>query len=146
MLDTASLEDYIRSLIAKYGIEDHTTIYINSDNIPSLLDNADIYLSTSLFEGLSNSILEAMNADLPVVATNVGDNSYMVKHGHNGYLASIGDFRNLGDYILSLANDADKRLNMGRRSKELLEAHFTGRKFTDNYLVYISSFLKNDKK
>lgn len=119
------LEGHIRSLIAKYGIEPTTKIYINSDNIPTLLADADIYLSTSLFEGLSNSILEAMNADLPIVATNVGDNSYMVKDGQNGYLASIGDFGILGDYILTLANDADKRMDMGRMSKEMLDAHFT---------------------
>lgn len=51
-----------------------------------MLDKADIYLSTSLFEGTSNSIMEAMNADLPIVATNVGDNGLLVKNEINGFL------------------------------------------------------------
>lgn len=74
------METQVRKWIRQYVIDDITTIYINPNNIAELLDQADIYISTSLFEGTSNSIMEAMNADLPIVATNVGDNGQLVQN------------------------------------------------------------------
>lgn len=75
-----NMETQVRKWIRQYVIDDITTIYINPNNIAELLDQADIYISTSLFEGTSNSIMEAMNADLPIVATNVGDNGQLVQN------------------------------------------------------------------
>lgn len=83
-----SLEAQIREWIKQYGIDDITTVYINPNNIAELLDQANIYISTSLFEGTSNSIMEAMNADLPIVATNVGDNGQLVQNRENGFLSN----------------------------------------------------------
>jgi glycosyltransferase involved in cell wall biosynthesis len=65
------------------NIMNRIKIFINPANIPDILNECDIYLSTSLFEGLSNSIMEAMVAGLPVIATDVGDNKYLVKDGFN---------------------------------------------------------------
>ena len=72
------LEDQIRRWVKKYGVEDVVEFHIHPNNIPDLLSQADIYISTSLFEGTSNSIMEAMNWCLPVVCTNVGDNGKLV--------------------------------------------------------------------
>lgn len=137
------LEGHIRSLISKHGIGHATKIYINSDNISSLLAKADIYLSTSLFEGLSNSILEAMNADLPIVATNVGDNAHIVKDGLNGILADVADSEALSQAIISLAGNRDKRCQMGVKSKDILLKDFTRDIFTRRYNVFMASFEKS---
>ena len=85
------LEQEIRSLADSLKIMNRIKIFINPANIPDILKECDIYLSTSLFEGLSNSIMEAMLAGLPVIATDVGDNKYLVKNGINGYLVPCGD-------------------------------------------------------
>ena len=64
------LEAQIREWVELYGIKDRTDIHIKPNNVSELERNADIYISTSLFEGTSNSIMEALNWSLPVVATN----------------------------------------------------------------------------
>ena len=85
------LERNIRKWVEEYGIEKQALIYINPNNTQELLRDADIYLSTSIFEGTSNSIMEAMNWSLPVVATDVGDNKYLIHNNENGFIHKIGD-------------------------------------------------------
>ena len=127
------LENEVRGWVKQYGIEGITTIYINPDNIAELLDKADIYLSTSLFEGTSNSIMEAMNADLPIVCTNVGDNAYLVKDGKNGYLTEVGNVNRLAKAMIHLLGDAGLRKEMGRLGKQLLAENYSMESFREAY-------------
>lgn len=126
-------EQHIRSYVKQCGIDDVVEFHINPDNIPELLDTSDIYLSTSLFEGTSNSIMEALNANLPVVCTNVGDNSYLVHDGENGYLAKTGDYDMIAKLLLNLIENYQKRLDMGRISKEILMQDYSMMKFKEKY-------------
>ena len=121
----------------KEGIEDITEMLINPDDIPDYLDRADIYLSTSLFEGTSNSIMEAMNANLPVIATDVGDNRYLVKDGVNGFMAEKKDVAALADHIRTLAQDRNLRLRFGENSKNLLREKYSMDTFRDRYIEII---------
>src|SRR5664280_952701 len=73
------LEKEIRHLAEELNLQKEVEILINPPNIPDILKTCNIYLSASLYEGLSNSIMEAMVAGLPVIATNVGDNCYLIK-------------------------------------------------------------------
>ena len=127
------LESKIRSWLKEYDIEDITTVYINPNNIPDLLNKADIYLSTSLFEGTSNSIMEGMNADMPIVCTNVGDNNCLVKEGYNGFLAPIGDYSLLANRIIDLLEDDKLCRQMGKRSKERLQENYSVEIFRKRY-------------
>lgn len=132
------LEANIREWVNIYEINDITHIYINPDNISVLLDNADIYLSTSLFEGTSNSIMEAMNADLPIVATNVGDNNYLVNDGYNGYLCNTKDYNKISNCLAVLVKDKDKRILFGKTSKQILQKNFSTNYFIKKYLKLIN--------
>lgn len=135
------LEAQIRGWVKQYDIEDITTIYINPPHIPELLNGADIYLSTSLFEGTSNSIMEGMNADMPVVCTNVGDNGYLVENGKNGFLAEIADYKKLSESLLRLLNDDELRISMGKQSKEHLQNVYSVEIFRNRY----QAILKEDE-
>lgn len=128
------LELEIRKWILEYGIGDITQIHINPDNIPQLLENSDIYLSTSLFEGTSNSILEAMNADLPIVATNVGDNAMLITDNINGFLCGIKDPAKLAENLERLVCSQSLRLQMGKAGKRKLEDDYSMEKLRNNYI------------
>lgn len=136
------LEDKVRLWVKDAGIESITTIHINSTRIAAELRDADIYLSTSLFEGISNSIMEGMNADLPIVATSVGDNEMLVKNNINGYLTATGDYRSLAQHIIELAESEKLRREMGRKSKALLEANFTRELFAQRYNELITKLIR----
>ena len=109
------IESQVRDWVEEYGLTDYTQVLIAPDNVQEILKSADIYLSTSLFEGTSNSIMEAMNWSIPVVATNVGDNNQLIKDSWNGYLISIGDYKRLSEHLLKLLHDDKLRIEMGIR-------------------------------
>lgn len=131
------LEQQIRLWIKQYDIEKITTIYINPDNIPDLLSEADIYLSTSLFEGTSNSIMEGMNANLPIIATNVGDNCKLVENETNGYLHKTKDADSIADSLVSLYYNKSLRIEMGCTSKKLLADNYSVATFRNKYCTLI---------
>lgn len=137
-----NLEAQIREWIKQYSIDDVTTVYINPNNIAELLDQADIYISTSLFEGTSNSIMEAMNADLPIVATNVGDNGQLVQNEKNGFLSKEKDWKGISSLLARLVNDEELRLNMGKQSKLFLFTNYSVEKFRELYFAVLSPLNK----
>lgn len=92
-------------------------------DIPALLALSDVYVNSSTFEGMSNTILEAMAMGKPIVATAVGGNAELVVEGHTGLLTPAGDPERMAEKIESLlANDA-QRTAMGRAARSWVERH-----------------------
>jgi glycosyltransferase involved in cell wall biosynthesis len=134
------LEKDVRSMAEQLKIDNKIKIFINPPDVPSILKSSDIFLSTSLFEGVSNSIMEALVAGLPVVATNVGDNSYLVKNGKNGFLVPCRDVETIVDKLEYLSGSADKRNEFGKNSIKVVETEFSKMKLLDSYLSLFSKF------
>ena len=84
----------------------------------------DIFVLPSLFEGLPNVILEAMAMGKPVVATDVGGVSDLVRNGENGILVLPSDVESLASAIKTLSFDVDLRLNMGNVSRNIIKKNF----------------------
>lgn len=131
------LEEQIRTWIKEYNIENMTDIYIKPNNVPELERNADIYISTSFFEGTSNSIMEALNWSLPVVATHVGDNDHLVIDGENGFLHPIGDVNGLSASLCQLLDSAKLRNQMGQMGNLNLRENFSMEIFEKRYIDLI---------
>lgn len=89
------------------------------------LSVADIFVLISKSEGFPRSILEAMRAGLPVVATNVGGISESVNDGVNGYLVENGNHMELASKLAQLINSKDQRKHLGENSKKLFNNNFT---------------------
>lgn len=132
-------EKNIRTWLKQYKIEDITNIFINPNNISELLQQADIYLSTSLFEGTSNSIMEGMNANLPIVATDVGDNAILVKSGFNGFISHVKDYKSLSKALNQLITDYKLREEMGKHSKSLLQSEYSMEQFRKRYISLLEN-------
>lgn len=114
------LEEYSKAL----GIE-HCVIFTGERNdIPDILQNTDIFVMTSLYEGISNAIIEAMLSGLPVVATDVGGNSELVIDGETGFLCPLNDAKILAKRIFSLINDEDEAKRMGENGRKKILNEF----------------------
>lgn len=81
----------IQSLASKTNHADSIHFLGNRNDIPELLNCSDIYVSPTYFEGMSNSLMEAMAIGLPVVTTAIPENALLIKNGFNGLLIPMDD-------------------------------------------------------
>lgn len=85
-----------------------------------------VYLQTSLWEGLSYGILEAMALGKPVVATRIKANEAIVEHGVTGFLAS--DAEELCGYVRLLLEDEKLRVRMGQAAREKVAEQYDAKR------------------
>ena len=128
----------LQDLIEHHDATDRVRLLGERDDIESILAAADIFTLTSESEGMSKSILEALAAQLPVVATDVGGNSDLVIQGTNGYLLEYSEpqeiFIKLAEHLEHLAGNAKLRETMGKASKAILEQDHTAALFLERHL------------
>lgn len=127
------LEAFIRNYINEHGLNENVEMIVNPSDMSALLANSDIYLSTSTLEGVSNSILEAMEYSMPIVATNAGDSFKLVESGNNGFLTEIKDVKEITKAVKSLIVNGKLRINYGLNSYKILNERFSLNIFKENY-------------
>jgi glycosyltransferase involved in cell wall biosynthesis len=94
-------------------------------DVARLLGAADVFLLTSISEGIPLTVIEAMCAGLPVVSTAVGGVGEIVIEGQTGWLAPAGDDRRLAEHVLRLAAAPDLRRRMGEEGRDRARAVFS---------------------
>jgi len=95
------------------------------DNVPEILGEADILVSTSRKESFGRVLLEAAASGIPVVAFEVGGVLEIVEEGETGFLVREGDTRAMADKIFLLLSDPSLRGQMGSRGREKVRKEFT---------------------
>lgn len=116
-----ALQRQIKSL----GLDHHVKLVGFRPDILSLLGGLDIFVMSSLTEGLGTSILDAMAASRPVVATTAGGIPETVVDGVTGLLVPPGHAAPLADAIITLLNDPPRRAAMGAAGLARVREHFT---------------------
>jgi glycosyltransferase involved in cell wall biosynthesis len=118
MAGDGELRTQVEARIRETGIGGHITLLGWRDNMPEVYRNLDIVVLTSLWEGLPCVFSEAMACDLPIVATNVDGAREAIIDGENGFLHEPRDISGMAASVLRLINDAQLRIDMGRRGRE----------------------------
>ena len=114
-------------------------------NIPDFLELMDIYVQPSLFENISNSVLEAMAVGLPVIATNVGGINEIITHGKNGLIVKLGSDTAMADAIKLLLSHSGLREKMGRLGRQQVEKSFSIETMVSGYERIYKQIIGNKK-
>jgi glycosyltransferase involved in cell wall biosynthesis len=109
------------------------------DDVPRLLQAADVFVLTSDFEALPMAILEAIAAGLPVLATRVGSVADVVLDGYTGRLVAAGDWDALARGLTELAGDADLRRRMGSAAASLHRERWQASAMIDRYAEVLAA-------
>lgn len=127
----------LRKHVRDSGLAERVRVLGELPDPHRLLAHADVFVLASRWEGFPRSILEAMRAGLPVVASDVGGVSEAVVDGVTGILVPRGDVIALTNAMESLARNSRLRKQMGAAGRERFEARFTfERMFLDTLGVY----------
>lgn len=132
------LEKPIKNLINELGIGNFVELSIKPQKLSPYFINADVFFSSSLYEGMSNSVMEALSYSLPVVSTESGDINYLVKDGYNGYLCRKQDPQDMANKLYKIITDTQNRLRMGGNSYQHIKENFSLHKFQKIYLNFIN--------
>ena len=110
-------EEMARSL----GVADRVVFCGWWDDVPGLLATTTVSVLTSVHEGLPCSVVEALAAGVPVVATAVDGTPEVISPGVNGYLAPVGDVGALAKHVSRLLNDPAERARMAAAARNGLQ-------------------------
>jgi glycosyltransferase involved in cell wall biosynthesis len=138
LIGYGELENEIRTKVKELKLLDVIQIIIKPDNLKSYFRKADIFLTTSLYEGMSNSVMEALSFSLPIVATPAGDMEYLVKENKNGYICKIGNAKQMADKLKYLIEKQDVRKKMSEESFKIISKEFTLETFKNHYIDFIN--------
>ncbi len=132
-----SEEQNLKKFIEKNRLEGCVKMVIKPD-VNQVLKEANIFINTSLFEGTSNSIMEAMTFGLPIVATDVGDSKYLIENGKTGYICKVGDYFDIAQKLKLIIESDDLRNSFGRNSYDKIKSEFSVEKMLSSYTDLIN--------
>ena len=115
----------VDSLAKKLGVDDHLNILpaVPYEEVPSLLDQADIFINTTNYDTAPRSLLEAMAAGVCVVSTNVGGIPWMITNFEDGLLVPPEDEVAMVDGIKSLLEDPEFARRISHNARRTAERH-----------------------
>ena len=117
------LRDRLSSLAQELNLTNRVTFLGALSDIPQFLSQLDIFVLSSLNEGLPLALLEAMAAGLPIVATRAGGVEEAAVDGHNAFLSAPGDSNGLAEAMIRMARVPDLA-RMGAVGREIVQDKF----------------------
>lgn len=124
-------KERLLNLIKVLGLEKRIRMVGNQENVEEWLKSTDLYIHASHYEGLPLSIIEAMAAGLPIVASDVKGIRNLVKD--NGVLFQDANYKELADIILDIYNHPTKKQLLISQSKQMV-SNFDINLMVDEYI------------
>ena len=114
----------LENLVAELDLKNEVEFIgvVKRNKISEYFSSARIFVSTSLNEGMSNAMLEALASGLPIVATDTGGTAEMVKDGLNGFVIKMKDVQDTADKIEKIILHEEMEKRMAKESRVLAES------------------------
>lgn len=136
----------IEAEIGKRGMEKRVRLLGLRTDVKQLLAAADLFLLTSISEGIPVTFIEAMACHLPIVSTDVGGVKEVVEDGRSGLLTAAGDDQMLAKSIVKLVRDPCLRRSMGDCGRARAEQFFSEREMHERYAALYQEMVRRHVK
>lgn len=137
--------DLLLGLIRKYHLEEKFILRGYMDNMTDFYRGIDLYINTSMHEGLPMSVLEAMAHGLPVVVPDTGGMGEIITNGVEGYIVNKRDPRLFAEKCLEIMNNQTTYARMASASRGRVVKDFSYDGMADRYFhVYRESAFGNN--
>lgn len=104
----------------------HSILFLgHRTEVPQLLKISDCFVLPTLFEGMSNALIEAMAAGLPVITTNIPENRELISHEESGVLIPPRNWKALSTVIEDMVSDVKKRKILAENARSHINRNFS---------------------
>jgi glycosyltransferase involved in cell wall biosynthesis len=125
LVGAGPLLEATRQLANSLGLSQRVEFLGECRNTPEILSKSSVFVLSTFYEAFPISILEAMRAGLPIVATGVGGIPEAVSHGVSGFLVPASQENAMAESLARLFTDASLRERFGQSGREIFLEHFT---------------------
>lgn len=136
----------LEARIARLGIGNRVGLLGRRDDVPELMAGCDVFVLPSRYEGLPVSIIEAMAAARPVVATAVGGIPELVVDGETGVLVPPDDAASLAAAIADVLADRERGAALGAAGRERVRRSFTGERMAAGVSAVYEDLLDDPRR
>jgi len=128
-------QERLEELVANYGLGNIVEFLgsVPPGSVPGLLEQSTALLMPSSHEGLPIAAIEAALVGRPIIATDVGGLSEVVKHGESGELVPPDDSSSFSDAVLRLLSDPPRLVEMGAEARRFATESFGQERHNDEY-------------
>lgn len=118
-------EKLLKKLVKDYGLESKVIFEGYASNVHEAIKNSEIYVMTSDFEGMPNSLMEAMGMGFPVVTTDCpsGGPKELINNKVNGILIRVGDYIELANNLNMLIEHKEIETELSKEAIKIRETH-----------------------
>jgi len=144
LVGQGQLTDMLKQRVRELRVEDRVkfTGNLSREDTITYLNASDIYVSTSMSDGASSSLLEAMTLKIPPIVTDILGNREWIKDGWNGYLTPLGNSPEIAKKIIALAGDVGLRRMIGDNAYKTIEDKVDWDRSTKSFDALISRLAK----
>ena len=139
-------EKRLKDLIKSYNIENSFHLFGFIENVDPYIKGCDLFVLSSLFEGMPNVVMEAMALSKAVIATDVNGVRELMEDGKTGIIIPAKDSKILADRINELIDDNDHLQQFGKNGLERVKNDFTVDKMVLNIEEYFINKLNEKTK
>ncbi len=136
----------VEAALAAEGIAERTVLTGLRRDVPRLMAAMDVFLLTSLWEGLPRVIPQAMALEIPVVANRADGTAEAIAHGETGFLCAPGEIAELAGHCLTLLRNPDLCRVMGQRGREFANREFDVRQMVAQIAALYEVLLEETRK
>lgn len=136
--EETAYQSQCRRKIEEYGLQDIIRLRHKTHDVVSELQDSDVFVFPSFFEGTPNALCEAISCGLPIIASKVSDNPRFVKDGQNGFLFDPREINDIVEAFKKILSSSYSQLSvMGAKSREIALSCLDKSIFIDSYLRLI---------
>lgn len=132
--------ELLLNIVEEYGLEKVVFFHGNQKDVHNKIKDARMYVLSSDYEGISNSLLEAMSMGLPCISTDCpcGGSRLLIQSGVNGLLVSVGDYHGLAKAMDTIASDSEIAYMFSKNARNVRTLYSE-----DRILFQYFSFIKD---
>lgn len=143
IVGSGSLKEELEDQAKAIGLEDKVVFTGFRKDIPEIFSSMDVFVLPSLMEGLPMVLLEAMAAQKPIIATEVGEIPKILEQGELGVLVKPKDVRGLADAIISVLRGDNEVSGITRNLFNTVRDNYSSQKMAEKYVKVYQEVLQN---